>query len=140
MSRLETVRVTRASADQRRGRAGRTEPGVCYRLWTEADEVGFLAFNQPEILASDLAPLALDLAAAGVVDPTDLQWIDPPPAAPLAQAAELLRSLGAIDPAGRLTADGRAMARLPLHPRIAHLVVRAGAAGLQSLAARSPRC
>jgi ATP-dependent RNA helicase HrpB len=135
MSRLDTVRVTRASADQRRGRAGRTEPGVCYRLWTEADEVGFLAFNQPEILASDLAPLALDLAAAGVRDPADLRWIDPPPAAPLAQAADLLRELGAIDPAGRLTAEGRAMARLPLHPRIAHLVVRAEAAGLQSVAA-----
>jgi ATP-dependent helicase HrpB len=136
MSRLETVRVTKASADQRRGRAGRTEPGICYRLWAPAEEPGFLAFNQPEILVSDLAPLVLDLATAGISDPADLRWIDPPPRAPLAQATELLRVLGAIDPAGRLTADGRAMARLPLHPRIAHLVVRASAAGLRSLAAQ----
>ncbi len=135
MSRLETIRVTRASADQRRGRAGRTEPGVCYRLWAPADEIGFLAFNRPEILGSDLAQLALDLAAAGVSDARDLAWIDPPPDAAMRQAKALLHELGALDSRGHLTTDGRAMARLPLHPRIAHLTVRAKAAGLESLAA-----
>lgn len=135
MSRLETIRVTRASADQRRGRAGRTEPGVCYRLWSTGDDAGLQAHRTPEILGSDLASLALDLAAAGVTDPQHLRWLNPPPAAALSQARELLGLLGAIDDRGRLTPMGRAMTRLALHPRLAHMAVRAGQVGLGGLAA-----
>ncbi len=135
MTRLETVRVTRASADQRRGRAGRTAPGVCYRLWEAHDEPGLIPFNTPEIVASDLAPLALDLAAAGVRDPAELAWLDPPPAAAFAQARELLGLLGALDDSGRLTDHGRRMAALPLHPRLAHMVIEAKRLGHGALAA-----
>ena len=135
MSRLETIRVTRASADQRRGRAGRNEPGVCYRLWSAGDDVGLQAHRTPEILGSDLASLALDLAAAGVTDPQHLRWLDPPPRAGLGQAQELLGLLGAIDDRGRVTPMGRAMNELALHPRLAHMVVRAGEVGLAGLAA-----
>ena len=91
MTRLETVRVSKSSADQRRGRAGRTAPGVCYRLWAEHETTHLLEQSPPEILHADLAPLALDLAAAGVNDPSDLAWLDTPPAAAFAQARELLR-------------------------------------------------
>src|SRR5688500_7427264 len=97
MTRLETVRVSRASADQRRGRAGRLGPGVCYRLWEEHEHHALLAQSTPEILEADLAPLALDLAAAGVADPAELRWLDPPPAASFSQARELLAELGALD-------------------------------------------
>ncbi|MDX2056752.1 MAG: ATP-dependent helicase HrpB [Gemmatimonadales bacterium] len=135
MTRLETVRVTRASADQRRGRAGRTEPGVCYRLWAAGEDAGLLAHRTPEILAADLAPLLLDLAAAGVRDPAELAWLDPPPPAALAQARELLLLLDAIDGSGRITPLGRRMAALALHPRLGHLAVRAAAAGQGALAA-----
>ena len=135
MTRLATTRVTRASADQRRGRAGRLGPGVCYRLWSAHDEAGLVPFNTPEILASDLAPLALDLAAAGVRDASDLAWLDPPPAAAMSQARELLVWLGAADNAGTLTAHGRRMAALPVHPRLAHMLLVARRRGLSSSAA-----
>lgn len=135
MSRLETIRVTRASADQRRGRAGRTEPGVCYRLWAVGEDAGLLAHRTPEILGSDLASLALELAAANVTAPLDLKWLDPPPIAALSQARELLRLLDAIDDRGRLTPMGRCMSQLALHPRLAHMAVRAGREGLGGLAA-----
>ncbi|HEX2203448.1 MAG TPA: ATP-dependent helicase HrpB [Longimicrobium sp.] len=125
MTRLETVRVSRASADQRRGRAGRLGPGVCYRLWTEAEEASLAPMGKPEILEADLAPLALELAAWGVADPAGLQWLDPPPPAAFAQARELLRELGALDDAGAATAHGRRMAALPLHPRLAHMLLKA---------------
>jgi ATP-dependent helicase HrpB len=101
MTRLETVRVSKASADQRRGRAGRTAPGVCYRLWLEHDSHQLLDRTPPEILHADLTPLALDLAAAGVKDPDDLAWLDQPPPASFAHALELLRELEAIDESGR---------------------------------------
>ncbi|MDP1748701.1 MAG: ATP-dependent helicase HrpB, partial [Reyranella sp.] len=124
MTRLETVRVSQASADQRRGRAGRLEPGVCYRLWTEEAQRGLLPFTPPEILDADLAPLALELAAWGVADAASLPWLTPPPLASLATARALLSDLGAIDQAGAITAHGRAMARLGQHPRLAHLVLK----------------
>jgi ATP-dependent helicase HrpB len=135
MTRLATARVTRASADQRRGRAGRLGPGVCYRLWSAHDEAGLVPFNTPEIFASDLAPLALDLAAAGVRDASDLAWLDPPPAAALTQARELLGWLGAIDAAGAVTAHGRRMAALPVHPRLAHMLLVARRRGLSGTGA-----
>lgn len=135
MTRLQTVRVTRASADQRRGRAGRTAPGVCYRLWAAHEEHGLIPFGTPEILATDLAPLALDLAAAGVRDPAELAWLDPPPAAAIEQARELLVLLGGLDDQGRLTDHGRRMAGLPLHPRLAHMALEARRLGHAPLAA-----
>jgi ATP-dependent helicase HrpB len=131
MSRLETVTIARAAADQRRGRAGRTEPGVCWRLWAKAGEGAMAPFDPPEILVADLAPLALELALWG----SDLAWLDPPPAAALVQARTLLADLGAIDADGRPTAHGKAMARLPLHPRLAHMVLRAKAEGVGGTAA-----
>jgi ATP-dependent helicase HrpB len=124
MSRLETTRISRASADQRRGRAGRLEPGVCYRLWSESEQAALAAQTPAEILVADLAPLALELASWGVVDPLTLQWLDPPPSAAFAQARDLLRSLEAIDRDGRITAHGRTMANLGTHPRLAHMIVR----------------
>jgi ATP-dependent helicase HrpB len=123
MTRLETVRVSQASADQRRGRAGRLEPGVCYRLWTEEAQRGLLPFTPPEILGADLAPLALELAAWGA-DAGTLPWLTSPPAASLATARALLLDLGAIDGQGAITAHGRAMVRLGQHPRLAHLVLK----------------
>ncbi|HEX9055697.1 MAG TPA: ATP-dependent helicase HrpB [Gemmatimonadales bacterium] len=133
MTRLETLRVSRASADQRRGRAGRTGPGVCLRLWPEAAAAELRPFETPEILEADLAPLALELADAGVSDPGELAWLDPPPVAALAQARELLGELGALDAAARITPHGRAMAKLALHPRLAHMLLRARALGLGAL-------
>ncbi len=130
MSRLETVRTSRASADQRCGRAGRTAPGVCYRLWPKAAEGGFPAFDAPEIAIADLAPLALDLAEWGVADASALRWLDPPPAAALGHARDLLTSLGALDRDGRITDHGRHMASLPLHPRLAHLTISAASTNL----------
>ena len=124
MGRLETVRVSRASADQRRGRAGRTAPGVCYRLWSESAHHALLPQSPAEILEADLAPLALELASWGAHDAASLTWIDPPPAAPLAQARELLAALEAVDGSGRITPLGRDMAALGLHPRLAHMVIR----------------
>jgi ATP-dependent helicase HrpB len=135
MTRLETVRVSRASADQRRGRAGRTAPGVCYRLWDEHEEHHLVAHDQPEILTADLAPVALELAAAGVADPAELRWMDPPPQAAFRQARELLAELGALDPEGRLTPPGTQLAELGTHPRLAHLMGRGAELGAADLAA-----
>ncbi|MSP67509.1 MAG: ATP-dependent helicase HrpB [Alphaproteobacteria bacterium] len=134
MSRLETVRVSQAAATQRAGRAGRLGPGHCYRLWEAAEERALAAFDTPEIRAADLAPLALQLAAWGTV-PDALAWLDAPPAAAYAQATALLRRLSALDDAGRITGEGRAMAALPLHPRLAHMVLRGKAIGRGALAA-----
>jgi len=134
MTRLETVRVTRDAADQRRGRAGRTAEGVCYRLWTEEEEAGLVARRRPEILEADLAGLALELAAWGVRDPSTLRWLDPPPPAAYGQARELLAELGALDDADSITAHGRALAGFPAHPRLAQLLVRANSLGLDRLA------
>jgi len=132
MSRLETVRVSRAAADQRRGRSGRLEPGVCYRLWKESETLA--PATTPEILAADLADLVLELARWGAVDPAALRWLDPPPRAAFDQARELLQELGALDGAGRITAHGSEMQRLALHPRLAHMVLRGKALGWGSLA------
>jgi len=129
LSRLETVRAARASVDQRRGRAGRTEPGVCYRLWDEPQTAALPAFAAPEILDADLSGLALDLAAWGVSDPGRLEWLDPPPAPAWKEAVALDRELGALDDDGRLTEMGRAMRRLPIAPRLARMVVEAASVG-----------
>ena len=126
LTRLETVRVSRASADQRRGRAGRTEPGVCYRLWDEPQTASLAPANMPEILAADLSSLALDLAHWGVADHATLAFLDPPPRAALNEAKALLNELGAIDRDGRITEEGRRLRRLPLPPRLARMVVDAG--------------
>ena len=134
MTRLETTRVSQASADQRRGRAGRLEPGVCYRLWTEEAQRGLLPFTPPEILDADLAPMALELALWGA-DAATLPWLTPPPAAALATARALLADLGALDADGAITPHGRAMARLGQHPRLAHLVLRGRALGQGRVAA-----
>jgi ATP-dependent helicase HrpB len=129
MTQLATVRVSKASAEQRRGRAGRLEPGVCYRLWTEPEDRGLVPFDAPEIQQADLAPLALDLAAWGVRDPEALAWLTPPPRGAFAQATDLLTRLDARDSSGGITAEGRAMAALPMHPRLAHMVHRGIAMG-----------
>lgn len=135
LTRLETVRVSRAAADQRRGRAGRTEPGVCWRLWSEGQTAALEPFARPEILEADLAPLVLDLAAWGVADPAGLAFMDPPPKPAWDEAVRLLRRLDALDDDGRPTAAGKALARLPLHPRLAHMVVEAAGEGAARLAA-----
>ncbi|HEY8563911.1 MAG TPA: ATP-dependent helicase HrpB [Beijerinckiaceae bacterium] len=129
LTRLETVRVSRAAADQRRGRAGRTEPGVCYRLWEEAATGALEPYARPEILAADLSPLLLDCAAWGVADPTRLPFLDPPPAPALTEARTLLGELGALDADGRLTETGRSLRALPLPPRLARMVTEAGRRG-----------
>ena len=134
LSRLVTVPVSRAEAEQRRGRAGRLGPGTCYRMWTRGEEGGLSPFAPPEILEADLAPLALELAAWGAT-PESLRWLDPPPAAAFAAARALLAELGALDGAGRITAHGREMAAEPLHPRLAHMLVRARADGAVAEAA-----
>jgi ATP-dependent helicase HrpB len=134
MSRLETVAISRASADQRRGRAGRTAPGVCYRLWSESQHEALAAQMRPAILEDDLAPLALELACWGAADPTSLRWIDPPPQSHLQQARELLQRLEALDGGGQVTALGRRMAALGTHPRLAHMIERSLPLGLGELA------
>ncbi len=133
MTRLETVRVSAASAEQRRGRAGRLGPGHCYRLWPEAEMRALAAFDPPEILVGDLAPLALELAAWGVQDAAQLTWLDPPPPASFSQARELLAELDAVD--GGITAMGRAMVKVPLHPRLSHMVLRGAELGAGEAAA-----
>ncbi|THD65008.1 ATP-dependent helicase HrpB [Phenylobacterium sp.] len=136
LTRLATVRVSRAAADQRRGRAGRTEPGVCYRLWDEAETRALPAYADPEILDADLSGLALDLARWGAKDPADLAFLDPPPAAAFAEARSLLVRLEALDGDGVLTAHGRALSDMPLSPRLAHMVLKAAATGQAARAAR----
>ena len=125
MTRLTTVRVSHASADQRRGRAGRLGPGTCYRCWDQNEERGLLARGTPEILEADLAPLALDLAAQGA-RPDELPWLDAPPAAAYAQAMELLRELGALDASGKITPHGKQVAEFGVHPRLGHMILTAG--------------
>ncbi len=125
MARLVTERVTKAEAEQRRGRAGRVAEGTCYRMWTRGEEGGLAPFPQPEIAAADLAGLALELALWGS-DGSDLAFLTPPPAPALAEARALLHGLGALDPQGRITAHGRALSALPLHPRLGHMLVTAG--------------
>jgi ATP-dependent helicase HrpB len=134
LTRLETVRVSRASADQRRGRAGRMEPGIAVRLWDEAQDAGLMPFNRPEIFDADLSGLRLDAALWGVSSLADLRLIDPAPAAALIEAEAMLRALHALDEAGRITTQGRALQRLPLSPRLAALVL-AGAEHGQALEA-----
>jgi len=129
LTRLETMRVSRASADQRRGRAGRTEPGACYRLWAEAAEGAMPAFARPEILDADLPGLLLDLATWGVRDTAALRWLDPPPGPAVTEARKLLQSIGALDADGAVTAEGRAIARVAAPPRIARMVVEAARRG-----------
>ncbi|HLH88779.1 MAG TPA: ATP-dependent helicase HrpB [Xanthobacteraceae bacterium] len=136
LTRLETMRVSRAAAAQRRGRAGRTEPGVCYRLWDEGQTASLEPFLRPEILSADLSSLVLDLAQWGVADPDQLTFLDPPPRAALAEAKALLRELGAIDADGRITAEGQALNRLPLPPRLARMVVDAAREGSGPLGAQ----
>jgi ATP-dependent helicase HrpB len=135
LTRLETVRVSRAAADQRRGRAGRTEPGVCYRLWDEPQTGSLEAYTRPEILSADLSSFVLDLAQWGATDPATLAFLDPPPAGALNEAKALLTELGAIDAHGRITEEGRKLRALPLPPRLARMVVDAAQEGAGHLAA-----
>ncbi len=134
LTRLETVRVSRATADQRRGRAGRTEPGVCYRLWDEAQTQALMPAERPQILEADLSSLVLDLAAWGTADPATLSFPDAPPSGAWAEARSLLTQLHALDGEGRLTPHGQRLARLPIEPRLAHMIVEAEALGLGRLA------
>ena len=134
MTRLETVKISQASADQRKGRAGRVAPGTCYRLWTERTHHHLDRHTPPEIENADLAPLALELAAWGTPDPSELRWLDPPPADAIDRAHTLLRRLGAIDPDGVITDHGREMANLGLHPRLAHMLINAQTLGHGALA------
>lgn len=133
MTRLDTVRVSRASAEQRRGRAGRAGPGVCYRLWTAEEESTFPERGTPGILEADLASLALELAVWGVSDPGTLRWLDLPPSGGFAGARDLLSGLGALDAGGSVTPHGRALAAAGVHPRLAHLLLRAAAEGEEAL-------
>jgi ATP-dependent helicase HrpB len=135
MNRLEVTRISRAAADQRAGRAGRTAPGQCFRLWSEGAQAGLAAFAPAEISETDLAPLALDLALWGSTAADRLPWLDPPPAPMLAQARELLHRLEALDATGSITPLGREMANVPLHPRLAHMLLAARARDAVPLAA-----
>lgn len=135
LSRLETIRVSRASADQRRGRAGRTEPGIAIRLWDEAQDQGLIAFNRPEILDTDLSSFRLDCALWGT-RPDALRLLDPPPTATLIEAEKLLAGLEALDEAGQITPHGRLLQRLPLDPRLGALVVEGVRAGIGEEAAQ----
>jgi ATP-dependent helicase HrpB len=135
LTRLETVRVSRAAADQRRGRAGRTEPGVCYRLWDEPQTGSLEPYTQPEILSADLSSFLLDLAEWGAADPAKLAFLDQPPRAALAEARALLTELHAVDANGRITDDGRKLRKLPLPVRLARMVVDAAGHGAAQKAA-----
>lgn len=136
LTRLETIRAARSSVDQRAGRAGRTEPGVCYRLWDEPQTHALTPFAKAEILAADLSNLVLDLSAWGVTDPQSLNWLDPPPIPAWNEAMTLLRALGAIDLSGRLTPQGQALRALPLPPRLACMILTAASQGEAERAAR----
>jgi ATP-dependent helicase HrpB len=135
LTRLETARVSRASADQRAGRAGRTEPGIAIRLWRAGQTAALAAFTPPEILQADLSGLVLDCAAFGVADPNALRFLDPPPGPALAEARALLTGLHAIDATGRLTEAGEAMRKLALPARLAHMVAEAAKQGQAGIAA-----
>ncbi|WP_342737042.1 ATP-dependent helicase HrpB [Bradyrhizobium sp. B117] len=129
LTRLETVRAARAAVDQRRGRAGRTEPGVCYRLWDEPQTASLAPYTQPEILSADLSSLVLDLAQWGVADPAALSFLDPPPAPAWKEAKSLLEELNALDGDGRITAEGKSLRALALPPRLARMIVDSHRAG-----------
>lgn len=136
IDRLETGRISRASADQRRGRAGRTGPGRCFRLWTESEDRRLVPHDEPELMRIDLAPVLIDVLAWGARDPAEFQWFEAPPRASLERALQVLRSLGAVEPAGfRLTDEGERLRRFPLHPRLATVLVRAHELGVASEAA-----
>ena len=135
LTRLETVRASRAAVDQRRGRAGRTEPGICYRLWDEPQTASLAAYTQPEILSADLSSLVLDLAQWGVSDPSSLAFLDPPPAPALKEAKSLLSELGALDGDGRITAEGNSLRALALPPRLARMIVDSARFGAAAEAA-----
>lgn len=129
LTRLETVRAARAAVDQRRGRAGRTEPGICYRLWDEPQTASLAPYTQPEILSADLSSLVLDLAQWGVADPAALSFLDPPPAPAWKEAKSLLSELNALDGDGRITAEGKSLRALALPPRLARMIVDSHRAG-----------
>jgi ATP-dependent RNA helicase HrpB len=135
LTRLETVRASRAAVDQRRGRAGRTEPGICYRLWDEPQTASLAAYTQPEILSADLSSLVLDLAQWGVSDPSGLAFLDPPPAPAWKEAKSLLAELGALDPDGRITSEGNSLRALALPPRLARMIVDSARLGAGAEAA-----
>lgn len=134
LSRLQTVRVSKATAEQRAGRAGRLGPGHCLRLWTKAQHHSLPPLHPPEIVNADLAPLALELALWGVHEAKALQWLDPPREGFFRQAQELLQALGAIDNRGRITQEGKKLAQLPLHPRLGCMLLRGQALGLAGMA------
>jgi ATP-dependent helicase HrpB len=134
MSGLVTIPVSKAVADQRRGRAGRQQPGVCYRLWTAAEHEMLPDYPIPEIKTADLASLALDFALWGTPNGENLRFLDPPPTPHLLQAQSLLKDIGAVDAAGKLTKHGRTMAELPLHPRLSHMILRGKEFGSGSFA------
>jgi ATP-dependent helicase HrpB len=134
LSRLTTQRISRASATQRAGRAGRLGPGHCYRLWSAGEEHGLRPFDPPEIQAADLSQLVLDLARWGVHAPDKLRWLDPPPAGHFAQAQSVLLALGALDQQGHITPLGKKMAELPAHPRLGHMLLTAAQHGASKLA------
>lgn len=129
LTRLETIRASRAAVDQRRGRAGRTEPGVCYRLWDEPQTASFEPYTRPEILSADLSSLVLDLAHWGVSDPSTMVFLDPPPMPAMTEAKSLLRELDALDDTGRLTEEGNSLRALALPPRLARMIVDANRGG-----------
>jgi ATP-dependent helicase HrpB len=135
ITRLETVRVSRAAADQRRGRAGRTEPGICYRLWDEPQTHSLHAFTEPEIRSADLAGLVLDCAEWGTADPRSLSWLDPPSDAAIDAARDELTALEALDADGRITAVGKRLRSLPLPPRLARMTISAAEIGHAEAAA-----
>lgn len=137
ITRLVTERASQAAVAQRAGRAGRQAPGRVYRLWEEGATAALPRFDPPEILEADLSSLVLDCALWGVADPRDLAWLDPPPAAAVEEARKRLRSLGALDADGRPTPHGKAIARLPLPPRLAHMLIEAEARGRGEIAAEA---
>jgi ATP-dependent helicase HrpB len=136
MGQLDTILVSRASADQRRGRAGRTAPGVCYRIWSHHQNLGLIPFNRPEILSADLTSLVLELAQWGVSDPGTLKWLDLPPKTAFVQAQSLLRQLKGLDEFGRITDHGRRILSAGVHPRLAHMILKAEQMGQGPLACR----
>lgn len=136
LTTLVTRPSSQAASDQRQGRAGRTQPGTCYRLWSQGQNAARSAFDTPEILAADLSTLALDLASWGVMDPSQMAFLDQPPVAAWSEAVSLLKQLQALDAKGGITAEGRALSRLPVHPRLAHMIHSAQADGMAFAAAK----